>query len=155
MPAVLNPIHTTATVYLWVDTSLFFSCLYVALMVTRNHLQLHISAGALLKISLPSATLLALDLCLCPHQSVQTQWLSTPLCCSHIAVMSLMLKDFVQVFINKCQGTIISFMDQIIESINGIIHPTTLEKYQIILTENLVLHMKISHNCNTSHLSIF
>lgn len=32
-------------------------------------------------------------------------------------------------------------MDQIIEIINGITHPTTLEKYQIMLRENLVLHI--------------
>lgn len=101
--------------------------------------QLHISAGALLKNrSFLCYSTGSWPLPLSPSvsiQPVQTQWLSTPLCCYHSAVISLMLKDSVQVFINKSQGTIISLMDQITESINGITHPTTLEKYQIMLTE--------------------
>lgn len=65
-----------------------------------------------------------------------------------------MLKDFLQVFINKSQETIISVMDQIMQSINSITHPTTVEKHQIMLTENLILHMKFSHNCNQASVQI-
>lgn len=51
-------------------------------------------------------------------------------------------------FHKQSQGTIISVMDQIMQSISGITHPTTAEKHQIKLTDNLILHMKLSHNCN-------
>lgn len=54
-----------------------------------------------------------------------------------------MLEDFLKVFTNRSYGTIVSAMDQITQSIKGVIYPVIVEKHQIMLTENLVLHTKL------------
>lgn len=47
-----------------------------------------------------------------------------------------------------------SVMDQITQNIDGVTYLTIAEKHQIMRTENLVHHIKFSHNCNLAPVQI-